>query len=139
MLYSYWVFKVHIKVNGSANAGVTESSAEVILELGSRLDSNTRYHAYILPRVRKKKMPERLLCELHFPKSKNLTLADPSCFGVLLNLNPYLNAQEKVIRLGGRLRAAWFYYIGNAKCSCQYSTWWRRAHVKFHSQKVLNY
>jgi len=56
--------KVHIKVNGLAR--VTETSAEVTLELGSRFDSKTRYQVH--------------LSELKFPKCKNLSLADPSYY-----------------------------------------------------------
>ncbi|XP_044249578.1 uncharacterized protein [Drosophila takahashii] len=73
--------KAYIKVNGLANARVTEASSSVRLCFGSRFEPQARYSvtAYVLPKV-SKRMPNRRLSVEKWSQFEQLCLADPNYF-----------------------------------------------------------
>ncbi|KAL7724362.1 hypothetical protein ACLKA6_005826 [Drosophila palustris] len=70
-----------IKINGLANARITEASTAMELSLGSVYGSKVKYKviAYILPKV-SKKMPDRRVSVSNWPQLQHLCLADPNYF-----------------------------------------------------------
>ncbi|XP_044317958.1 uncharacterized protein LOC123038150 isoform X2 [Drosophila rhopaloa] len=73
--------KAYIKVNGLANAQVTEASSSVLLCFGSRFETQARYSvtAYVLPKV-SKRMPNRRLSVEKWSQFEQFCLADPNYF-----------------------------------------------------------